>query len=77
MMDDYVRLNTFQQQMEKELDNKVNFVGLSVNETIHKCLTVSLPKKAEKARADWKVPDKRSVRTGCICDALEILFPLS
>ena len=35
------------------------FVGLSLNETIRQCLVQNWPKKAEKLRSEWKVPDKR------------------
>ncbi|KAH7345376.1 vacuolar assembling/sorting protein VPS16 [Rhizoctonia solani] len=58
-MDDSVRLLTFQQQLEKDLEGRVEVVGLSVNATIRVCLMNGQPKKAEKVRGDWKVPDKR------------------
>ncbi|CAE6405530.1 unnamed protein product [Rhizoctonia solani] len=58
-MDDSVRLLTFQQQLEKDLEGRVEVVGLSVNATIRVCLLNGQPKKAEKVRGDWKVPDKR------------------
>ena len=64
MMDDSYRLLALQQAMEKESTTEgrhVPLVGLSVNETIRKCLEAGLPKKAEKIRGDFKVPDKRSV----------------
>ncbi|KAI5121711.1 hypothetical protein M0805_002104 [Coniferiporia weirii] len=59
MMDENARLLTYQQQLEKETDGKIPFFGLSVNETIRTCLMNGLSKKAEKVRADFKVPDKR------------------
>ena len=59
MMDDSVRLLAFQQMLEKDTDGRVKFVGASINETIIKCITNSLHKRVDKARADWKVPDKR------------------
>ncbi|KAG8725757.1 hypothetical protein FRC11_001556, partial [Ceratobasidium sp. 423] len=58
-MDDSVRLLTFQQQLEKDLEGRVEVVGLSVNATIRVCLLNGQSKKAEKIRGDWKVPDKR------------------
>jgi len=58
-VDDNVRLLSFQQALEKESAGKIDFVGLSVNETIRKCLVNSMAKRAEKVRSDWKVPDKR------------------
>jgi hypothetical protein len=58
-MDENVRLLTFQQQLEKDLEGRVEVVGLSVNATIRVCLMNGQPKKAEKIRGDWKVPDKR------------------
>jgi hypothetical protein len=59
MMDEASRLLVFQQQLEKESDGKVTFFGLSVNETIRTCLLNGMSKKADKAKADFKVPDKR------------------
>ncbi|KAA1472557.1 vacuolar assembling/sorting protein VPS16 [Dentipellis sp. KUC8613] len=59
MMDDYGRLLAFQQQLEKETDNKIPFFGLSVNDTITKCLVNGMAKKADKLKSDFKVPDKR------------------
>ncbi|KAG8885848.1 hypothetical protein FRB98_001561 [Tulasnella sp. 332] len=59
MMDDSVRLMTFQQTLEKEAGGKVTFVGASVNETVRLCLVNGLSKRADKLRADWKIPDKR------------------
>ena len=58
-MDDSVRLLVFQQQLEKELDGSISFVGLSVTETIRACLVAGMSKKAERVRGDFKVPDKR------------------
>jgi hypothetical protein len=61
MMDESYRLLALQQTMEKENadDRGVMLVGLSVNETMRKLLEAGLPKKAEKVRGDFKVPDKR------------------
>lgn len=61
MMDENVRLLTFQQQLEKEADGNITFFGLSVSETIRTCLLNGMAKRAEKVRADFKVPDKRYV----------------
>ncbi|KAF7325790.1 putative vacuolar protein sorting-associated protein 16-like protein [Mycena kentingensis (nom. inval.)] len=59
MMDESARLLTFQQQLEKEVDGKVVFFGLSINETIRACVTNGLSKRADKIKTDFKVPDKR------------------
>jgi hypothetical protein len=61
MTDESARLLAFQQMLEKDTDGRVNFVGVSINETIVKCITAGLHKRADKTRADWKVPDKRFV----------------
>lgn len=57
--EEYVKLLGFQSALEKEDGGRSTFVGLSVNETIRQCLIKNMSKKAEKVRADWKVPDKR------------------
>lgn len=59
MMDDSVRLMALQQTLEKEAAGKITFVGVSVNETVRLCLVNGLNKRAEKVRAEWKIPDKR------------------
>ncbi|KAG6888102.1 hypothetical protein C0995_010667 [Termitomyces sp. Mi166 len=59
MMDESVRLLTFQQQLEKESDGKVEFFGTSINETIRLCILNGLSKRADKVKSDFKVPDKR------------------
>ena len=61
MMDESARLLAFQQQLEQEVSGKVNFFGMSVNETIRACLLNDLPKRADKVKSDFKVPDKRYV----------------
>ena len=61
MMDESVRLLTYQKQLEREADGKIPFFGLSDNETIRTCLMNGMSKKADKIRADFKVPDKRQV----------------
>ncbi|KAI0697518.1 vacuolar protein sorting-associated protein 16 [Cerioporus squamosus] len=59
MMDENVRLLTFQQTLEKESDGKIAFFGQSVNETIRTCLINGMAKRADKIKSDFKVPDKR------------------
>lgn len=61
MMDESVRLLTFQQQLEKDAPTQGPFIGLGVNDTIKSCILNGLPKKADKLKTDWKVPDKRCV----------------
>lgn len=60
-MDEYSRLLTLQQQLEKETDNKIPFFGVSVNETIRICLVNGMSKRADKVKSDFKVPDKRYI----------------
>ncbi|KZO95381.1 vacuolar protein sorting-associated protein 16 [Calocera viscosa TUFC12733] len=59
MMDEHAKLLLLQQTLEKDADGRVQFIGLSVNETIHKCITTGQSKKADRVKGDWKVPDKR------------------
>jgi hypothetical protein len=59
MMDEYSRLLAFQQTLEKETTDKIEFIGLSVDETIKKCLLNGMSKRADKLKSDFKVPDKR------------------
>ncbi|KAH7886829.1 Vps16, C-terminal region-domain-containing protein [Phlebopus sp. FC_14] len=59
MMDESGRLLVMQQQLEKDSDGKVNFFGQSVSETIRTCLMNGMNKKADKVKAEFKVPDKR------------------
>lgn len=49
----------FQQTLEKETTDKIEFFGLSVDETIKKCLLNGMSKRADKLKSDFKVPDKR------------------
>ncbi|KAM0749316.1 vacuolar protein sorting-associated protein 16 [Meredithblackwellia eburnea MCA 4105] len=58
MVDDQLKLLTFQQTLEQESPGK-SFTGLSINETIRACIIGGLSKKADKVRSDFKVPDKR------------------
>jgi hypothetical protein len=59
MMDEYSRLLAFQQTLEKETTDKIEFFGLSVDETIKKCLLNGMAKRADKLKSDFKVSDKR------------------
>ncbi|KAL7416492.1 Vps16, C-terminal region-domain-containing protein [Mrakia frigida] len=59
MMDDSYRLLSLQQALEKEAEDRISLVGLSINDTIRTCIEAGLPKKAERVRGDFKVPDKR------------------
>ena len=59
MMDEYSRLLTFQQALEKETTDKIVFFGLSVDETIKECLLNGMSKRADKLKSEFKVPDKR------------------
>lgn len=61
MCDDQLKLLAAQQSLQTEGGDAFNvpIVGLSLNETIRQCLIHGMGKKAEKLRADFKVPDKR------------------
>lgn len=59
MIEDSHRLLTFQLAQERELDNKYQFAGLSVDQFISRLLIEGFSKRAERVRVDWKVPDKR------------------
>ncbi|CAK5269240.1 unnamed protein product [Mycena citricolor] len=59
MTDENARLLALQQQLEKESDGKVQFFGLSVNDTITACIVNGMGKRADKVKSDFKVPDKR------------------
>ena len=62
MAEDDHRLLTLQLTYEKELANQnVRFAGLSVNQFIYQLLLANVNKRAERVRAEWKVPDKRCV----------------
>jgi hypothetical protein len=61
MIDDQLRLMAYQLTLEKEADGRKTFFGLSVNGTISQCLIGGWPKKADKLKSDFKVPDKRCV----------------
>lgn len=62
MTEEQVKLLTTQEALESESNRQHKFVGLSVNETIRTCLAsgdAQLAKRADKVRADFRVPDKR------------------
>ena len=61
MAEDAKRLLSLQMAYERELAHKFTFAGLSVNDFIYTLLCEGLGKRAEKVRADWRVPDKRFV----------------
>jgi vacuolar protein sorting-associated protein 16 len=61
MMDEYSRLLAFQQTLEKETTDKIEFFGLSVDETIKACLLNGMSKRADKVKSEFKVPDKRYI----------------
>lgn len=69
-MDESIRLLTFQQQLEKDADGKIDFFGLSVNETVTTCLLNGMSRKADKIKADFKVPDKRFVNLQSLVDSI-------
>ncbi|KAG8959165.1 hypothetical protein FRC03_008376 [Tulasnella sp. 419] len=59
MTDDHAKLLALQQQLEKESNGKIDFYGLSVSDTIRKCIVNGMNKRAEGIRGAWKVSDKR------------------
>ena len=59
MVDENTKLFVLQQQLEKDAEGRINFFGLSVNETIRTCLVNGIPKKADNVKDSFKVPDKR------------------
>jgi hypothetical protein len=59
MAEDAARLLNLQLAYERELEHKFPFAGLSVNDFCSKLLMEGFAKRAERVRADWKVPDKR------------------
>lgn len=58
MADENGRLLLLQQTLEKDVDGKATFVGLSVTDTMMLCIQQGLNKRAEKIRSDWKVADR-------------------
>ena len=63
MAEDAKRLLSLQLAYERELKDEFRFAGLSVNDFIYTLLCEGFGKRAEKVRADWRVPDKRLVRS--------------
>lgn len=61
MAEDAKRLLALQLSYERELEHKFSFAGQSVNDFIFTLLAEGFGKRAEKVRADWRVPDKRYV----------------
>lgn len=61
MAEDAKRLLSLQLAYERELKDEFRFAGLSVNDFIYTLLCEGFGKRAEKVRADWRVPDKRFV----------------
>ncbi|KAI5293407.1 hypothetical protein KEM55_007119, partial [Ascosphaera atra] len=47
-----------QEDLEKEVSEEVNFVGLSVNETIYILIKSGFTKRANKLQSEFKVPEK-------------------
>lgn len=58
-MDEYAKLLALQKLLEDEAGGKISFVGLSVNDTIRRCITTGYLKRADRIRSDFKVPEKR------------------
>lgn len=61
MADENVKLLALQQQLEKDVEGRVNFFGLSVNETIRTCLVNGMSRKADNVKDTFRIPDKRWV----------------
>ncbi|PWN22612.1 hypothetical protein BCV69DRAFT_311398 [Microstroma glucosiphilum] len=64
LVDESIRLLSFQQVLEKDDGGRSQWTGLSLNDTIRECLIKGrhggqMAKRAEKLRSDWKVPEKR------------------
>jgi len=59
MTEESGKLLLLQQILERDVDGKATFVGLSVADTIMLCIKSGLTKRAEKIRSDWKVTDKQ------------------
>ncbi|KAG9293340.1 hypothetical protein G9A89_007586 [Geosiphon pyriformis] len=57
-IEENIKLLQKQSQLEKEIVGQ-QFVGLSVSETVHKCIMSKEPGKADKLKSDFKIPDKR------------------
>ncbi|KAG8797121.1 hypothetical protein FRC16_009196 [Serendipita sp. 398] len=59
MVEESARLLALQQTLEKDVDGKAPFVGLSVSDTIMLCIQCGLSKRAERMRGEWKVSDRQ------------------
>jgi len=59
MVDENAKLLVLQRQLEKDAEGRIEFFGLSVNETIRTCLVNGMSKKADNVKDAFKVPDKR------------------
>lgn len=57
-IDENIKLLQMQAQFEKEMTNQ-RLVGLSLSETVHKCIVERQHNKANKLKSDFKIPDKR------------------
>ena len=76
MAEDAKRLLSLQMAYERELAYKFVFAGLSVNDFIYTLLCEGLGKRAEKVRADWRVPDKRYALSSFRLSTALFSFPL-
>nr|KMM71887.1 vacuolar protein sorting-associated protein [Coccidioides posadasii RMSCC 3488] len=52
------QLLKIQEGLDKDLSDGVNFVGLSVNETIYRLIRSGYGKRASKVQSEFKVPEK-------------------
>ncbi|KAN0061331.1 Vacuolar protein sorting-associated protein 16 [Thecaphora frezii] len=59
LVEEQTRLLAFQQALQKEDSNRTTFLGLSLNETMRKCIMRNMHNKADKLRSDFKVNDRR------------------
>ncbi|CAG8569116.1 1317_t:CDS:10 [Ambispora gerdemannii] len=57
-LDENIKLLHKQSQLEKDIAGQ-QFVGLSLSETVHKCIMAKESSKADKLRSEFKIPDKR------------------
>lgn len=59
LIDEFIRLLSFQSALEREDGGRSQWLHLSLNETLRELLVKRWHKKAEKLRSDFKVPEKR------------------
>lgn len=59
LVEESVRLLSFQSTLEREDGGKSTWLHLSLNETLRELLVKRWHKKAEKLRSDFKIPEKR------------------